>query len=364
MSYSIIGIISIVVHLIINRDILWHGGERTIVPAYREYRDYILGMLVFCVTDVLWGFLNEWHLIMPLYAVTVLFFMLIMVGFWLWSRYVTAYVEGNHRSPFRNALLITGMVLLCCEIVILIINFFVPIQFMFDEKDHYHAGRARYVTLGLQVILFLLTSVYTFVTKAYSEQATRRVRYAFGLFGVLMTTLIILQLYYPMLPLYSIGYLLSSCMLHSFIVEDEKDEYRRNLEQMLHQLRQKDLELGDVRRKIYTDPLTGVGSKQAYIYNASMLISEFFDKSPVYRVGGDEFVVIIEGEAFKSRREQLAAFEQQVENNLRSGKLVVSSGMAEYIRGTDRSYHDIFERADTQMYQRKNELKQQKKNRV
>lgn len=47
-----------------------------------------------------------------------------------------------------------------------------------------------------------------------------------------------------------------------------------------------------------------------YIYNASMLISEFFDKSPVYRVGGDEFVVIIEGEAFKSRREQLAAFEQ------------------------------------------------------
>ena len=79
MSYSIIGIISIVVHLIINRDILWHGGERTIVPAYREYRDYILGMLVFCVTDVLWGFLNEWHLIMPLYAVTVLFFMLINI---------------------------------------------------------------------------------------------------------------------------------------------------------------------------------------------------------------------------------------------------------------------------------------------
>ena len=53
MSYSIIGIIAIMVHLIINRDMLWHYSDYTDVPAYREYRDYILGMLFFCAADVL-----------------------------------------------------------------------------------------------------------------------------------------------------------------------------------------------------------------------------------------------------------------------------------------------------------------------
>ena len=151
-----------------------------------------------------------------------------------------------------------------------------------------------------------------------------------------MAALIIMQLYYPLLPMYSIGYLLSSCMLHSFVVEEEKDEYRKSLKEMLDRTRQQSLELGDARRKIYTDPMTGVGSKQAYlekidaldaqirdgsaeafcvivfdvndlkrindtlghdigdvyIYNASMLICEFFEGSPAYRIGGDEFTVI------------------------------------------------------------------------
>ena len=402
MSYSIIGIIAILVHLIINRDMLWHYEENTDIPAYKEYRHYILGMLFFCVTDVLWGFLNDLHLIVPLYVVTDLFFLTMMAGFLLWTRYVAAYMEGHTNSVFKKILTVTGIVLFCCEVVILIVNFFVPIQFRFDENGVYHAGGARYVTLLLQVILFLLTSVYTFVTKASTAHATKQLRRSVGFFSLLMASLIIVQLFYPMLPLYSIGYLLSSCMLHSFVVEEEKAEYRNNLEEMLRRTQQQSLELGDAKRKIYTDPLTGVGSKQAYIevaeelykrisngtsddfgvivfdindlktindtmghdtgdiyiYNASMLISEFFNRSPVYRIGGDEFVVILEGESFKSREEQLAAFDGQVESNLRTGKVVVSSGMSEYRKGSDKCYRDVFERADLQMYRRKHELKE------
>lgn len=406
MSYSIIGIIAILVHLIINRDMLWHYKENTDIPAYKEYRHYILGMLFFCVTDVLWGFLNDLHLIGPLYVVTDLFFLTMMAGFLLWTRYVAAYLEGQKNSVFKKVLTVTGIALFCCEVVILIVNFFIPIQFRFDENGVYHAGGARYVTLSLQVILFLMTSVYTFVTKAPTVHATKQLRRSVGSFGVLMAALIVLQIFYPMLPLYSIGYLLSSCMLHSFVVEEEKDEYRNSLKEMLRRTKQQSLELGDAKRKIYTDPLTGVGSKQAYmedveslyrrisngtsedfglvvfdvndlktindtkghdtgdiyIYNASMLISEFFSGSPVYRIGGDEFVVILEGEPFKTRSEQLASFDQQIENNLRTGKVVVSSGMSEYRKDDDKRYRDVFERADLQMYRRKRALKEMQQN--
>ena len=405
MSYSIIGIIAILVHLIINRDMLWHYKENTDVPAYKEYREYILGMLFFCVTDVLWGFLNELQLIGPLYVVTDLFFIAMMAGFLLWTRYVAAYLEGKNSSVFKKILTVTGIVLFCCEIVILIINFFVPIQFRFDENGVYYAGGARYLTLLLQMILFLLTSVYTFVTEAPTPHATKRLRRSVGLFGLLMASLIVIQIFYPLLPLYSIGYLLSSCLLHSFIVEEEKAEYRDSLEEMLRRTRQQSLELGDAKRKIYTDPLTGVGSKQAYmedaeeiyhrigsgsledfgmvvfdvndlktindtmghdtgdiyIYTASMLISEFFSRSPIYRIGGDEFVVILEGEPFQTRKEQLASFDNQIESNLRTGKVVVSSGMSEYRKDADKSYRDVFERADLQMYRRKRALKELQK---
>lgn len=401
MSYSVIGIIAIVVHLIINRDVLWHEDENTGITAYKEYRDYIFGMLVFCSTDVAWGFLNEYRLITPLYVVTVLFFVTMMAGFLLWTRYVAVYLEEKNNSVFRKALFIAGIVMFCCEIAILIVNFFIPIQFRFDENGDYQAGGARYVTLMLQVALFLMTSVYTIMAKTSSSRAKYQMRRSMGLFGIIMAALIVIQLFYPLLPLYSIGYLISSCMLHSFVLEEEKDEYRKNLQEMLEQTQKQSRELSDAMRKVYTDPLTGLGSKRAYlddaeevqkriregtvedfgvivfdindlkfindseghdkgdicIYSASMLINEFFPVSPVYRIGGDEFVVILEGDAYKTRREQLEAFDRQIYSNIKTGRVVIASGMSEYRRGSDNSYRDVFQRADTQMYLRKNELK-------
>ncbi len=403
MTYSIIGILAILIHIIINRDMLWHNSEHNAVPAHREYRDFILGVLVFCTIDVLWGFLNEYHLMSALYATTVIFFIAMMAGFLLWTRYVVAYLDGA--PVLKKILSASGVILFCAELVILGINFFIPIQFWFDGNGTYHAGVARYWTLMLQVVLFLLTSVYSFAAKGRNSSTVKRLRRIVGVFGITMAALIVVQLFYPMLPLYSIGYLLSSTMLHSFVVEDEKEEHRKTLEEMLRREQQQRRELGSAKQKIYTDPLTGVKNKQAYmddelqidarirngsvkdlgivvfdvndlknvndteghdmgdiyIYTASMLISEFFSPSTVYRIGGDEFAVILEGEDYNDRAALLAAFEKQVDENLRSGKVVVSSGMAEYRPGADRRFRSVFERADKQMYQRKHALKEPQK---
>ena len=174
---------------------------------------------------------------------------------------------------------------------------------------------------------------------------------------------------------------------------------------MLEREKQQMRELGFARRKIYTDPLTGVKSKQAYlddiekldkrikngeevefgvvvfdmndlknindkrghdigdiyIYNAGMLISEFFSKSPVYRIGGDEFAAILEGEDNDNRKTLVEEFDKQVESNMLTDKVVVASGLAEYNAEADREYREVFERADKRMYQKKRKLKQLKK---
>ena len=73
------------------------------------------------------------------------------------------------------------------------------------------------------------------------------------------------------MPLYSMGFLLCSCLMHSFVVEDENEEQRKALEEMLRREQEQTRELGSAKKKIYTDPLTGVKSKQAYIEDVEKL---------------------------------------------------------------------------------------------
>lgn len=403
MCYSMIAILAFSVHLIINSGLLWHKSDYSSTPAFGEYRTFIIGILAFCATDTLWGLLDEFHFIPLLYPVTVLYFIGIMAAFLLWTRYVIAYMKAD--ALLSKSLFWTGILLFGAELVILIINFFVPIQFSFDGNGVYHAGSARYVTLGLQAVLFLLTTVYTLVTKAETKESTMRIRRLVGMFCATMATLVIVQQFYPSLPLYSIGFLLDSCMLHSFVLEDEKREYRKTLEKMLRRDREQQQELGTAKRQIYTDPLTGAGSKLAYmedcealqrrihsgeakefavvvfdlnnlkeindneghdagdvcIYNACLLINKFFGSSPVYRIGGDEFVAVLTGGDYQNRDSLLASFDRQAEENLDTGGVVVSSGMSAYTAGSDKNYLNVFERADRQMYRRKRRLKEMRK---
>ena len=94
-----------------------------------------------------------------------------------------------------------------------------------------------------------------------------------------------------------------------------------------------------------------------YIQEASQMICENYKHSPVFRVGGDEFVAFLEREDYHNRESLLAAFETKAEDNLRKGKAVVANGMAEFRPGQDNSYRRVFERADHRMYDRKAVLK-------
>ena len=94
-----------------------------------------------------------------------------------------------------------------------------------------------------------------------------------------------------------------------------------------------------------------------YIRSASAMLCEFYKRSPVYRIGGDEFVVLLQGRDYETRHELLQAINERIEENLRSGRVVASLGMAEYDPARDPSFHEVFKRADGLMYERKMQLK-------
>ena len=163
-------------------------------------------------------------------------------------------------------------------------------------------------------------------------------------------------------------------------------------------------EIGSTRKLAYTDALTGIKNKRAfteaqdemqqslsaglvdelgiivcdlnslkdvndnqghesgdnYIKQASKLICNVFKHSPVYRIGGDEFVVLLHGEDFKNRETLLNDFDKMMYENIIKDDLVISTGLDIYSKEKGDTFQTVFERADKKMYARKKLLKDMK----
>ncbi|MCR5491098.1 MAG: GGDEF domain-containing protein [Bacilli bacterium] len=163
--------------------------------------------------------------------------------------------------------------------------------------------------------------------------------------------------------------------------------------------------LDEVREVAYRDPLTGVKSKHAYsdketkmdkaikdgtqspfaalicdvnnlkkvndtlghkagdqlIKDACALVCDTFAHSPVFRVGGDEFAVILEGHDYDNREDLLKGINAIIDKNHKEGSTSISIGMSVYNIEVDQSLRDVIERADQAMYQRKKSLKAERK---
>ena len=167
----------------------------------------------------------------------------------------------------------------------------------------------------------------------------------------------------------------------------------------------RDEQIGQISQEAYRDALTGVGSKAAYnnkiaelneqitdgsvefavvmidlnqlkqindeyghkagdlyIKGCCHLICETFKHSPVFRIGGDEFVVILRGQDFSERIQHVEslrhayddAYEQEEADPWE--RYSASVGMAENAFD-DNSFELVFRRADTAMYEEKKRFK-------
>ncbi|MBQ6440016.1 MAG: hypothetical protein IJJ06_07715 [Mogibacterium sp.] len=248
MTYSIIGIISAILIVITNRDLFWKRGKEELTDTERDYRRFLLGALAYLITDMIWGILESHGLTEILYADTAVHFIAMAAAVMLWTRYVIAYL--GEKNAFATVLSWTGLLFLCFEIIVVVINFFRPVLFHFDENGTYYAGTARYVTLAIQIILFVLTSVYTLQITSRTEGAVRHRHMTVGVFGIAMALCIGIQVFYPMLPFYAMGYMLGTCLLHSFVTEDEKEEYRRSLEEAVEREKIQKAELAESREAL------------------------------------------------------------------------------------------------------------------
>ncbi len=100
-----------------------------------------------------------------------------------------------------------------------------------------------------------------------------------------------------------------------------------------------------------------------YIFGACHQICIIFDHSPVFRIGGDEFVVLLENRDYDNREQLIAelktAFEISSSDESKEPweRYSAAIGVAIYDSAIDKTMNDVFKRADEEMYRNKMELK-------
>ena len=402
MAYSMAGLIALFVTIVVNFNVFRRNKTlKDVIPARNYYRYFLISVCAYYLCDAGWGIFDYLHNKAGLYAITYCYFVAMAVSVFMWARYTVEYL--GRKNHFGNLLIIFGWMFISAQIVLLSVNPFVPVFFSFDPNNNYAyvAGGARYVSLFIQLGMFLVTAIYSMFIWWTKREDTRHKYITMGLTAFSMSILVIFQIIFPLAPLYSLGYLAGTCILHTFVIEGAKADYRKRLESLIESERKQKEELDYAKLLVSTDPLTGVKSKHAYveierqfdermgysnqrefsivvfdlndlkevndslghdagdqyIKNGVELITGIYRHSPVYRVGGDEFVAILEVEDYLDRVELLDRFNKLIDENLEEGKVVIAAGMADYDKTKDFSLRALFARADQLMYERKRQLK-------
>jgi diguanylate cyclase (GGDEF)-like protein len=103
-----------------------------------------------------------------------------------------------------------------------------------------------------------------------------------------------------------------------------------------------------------------VGNK--LLMTVARMIANVFRRSPVFRIGGDEFVVILRNRDLEERKELCKKLDRVCANecirtDTETIPISIARGFAKYNPAVDEQFMDVFNRADDAMYRNKKKMK-------
>ena len=119
------------------------------------------------------------------------------------------------------------------------------------------------------------------------------------------------------------------------------------------------LDLNDLKK---TNDRSGHDVGNELIVTAGRIIADTFKRSPVFRIGGDEFLVVLQSKDLENRKDLFGQFEEKcravfVEKDGAKIPVSIAWGCATFDSEKDLLFADVFKRADDAMYKNKMEAK-------
>jgi diguanylate cyclase (GGDEF)-like protein len=120
--------------------------------------------------------------------------------------------------------------------------------------------------------------------------------------------------------------------------------------------------VADINNLKVTNDKYGHDVGNELIIHTAKILTETFKTSSVFRIGGDEFAVLLKGSDYENYRALLVSFDDNCSNDYISvyeNKLPISiaRGVSIYDPEIDVVYEDVFAKADHAMYLNKQETK-------
>ncbi len=116
------------------------------------------------------------------------------------------------------------------------------------------------------------------------------------------------------------------------------------------------LDVNDLKKVNDTE---GHKAGDQFLRDACKIICTTFKRSPVFRVGGDEFAVLLQGDDYSRMDELIEQMNTHNEDAVENGGIVIALGVSRYDH--DEKVALVYERADQTMYENKKMLKEKKR---
>lgn len=294
-------------------------------PVDKAYRRLLSWCVFFCLQDTLWGltatFVKSDTL---LFICSSLFHLSTVVTANFWLYFVLTYLKKEIRWPKFYRFL--GLGIAAFQLALVVSNFFTPTIFTVSDGV-YFAEKYRNIAFLNQYLFYAIVCIITALAFIRAKGNIRNKYLAVFMFVLAPTLMGVFQLLYPNAPFYSVGAFIGCSIIHVFIVAKEHNDrlmiastidsltnvYNRNAYEKDY-LRFVSTPMPDnlVFFSIDINGLKEVNDNLGHeagdelIRGAAVCIQRAFAGSGrIYRVGGDEFVVVIstdvEGANYKSR---------------------------------------------------------------
>ena len=403
MEYSFVAIIGLIVLVITNYELFFDKNFQVYnQKALRTYRFFAIAVGLFYIVDLLWGFLDPLENKIYVTIDTNFYFVFLAFVLFAWTQFVMCFIDKV--KAFTIVVRVLGVLFLAGGLILITINFFEPILFSY-KADQYVPSVTRFGYLIFQVISFFAIGIYAFVFSFRGNNLILRRRYlTVAISSIFLAIAVLLQIFGPLYPFYTMGLIAANVILYVFIVATQKEKINLELSESISRVSKQNKEIKHIKELAYIDPLTGVKNKHAfvelennydvlirenkiqefallvfdlnnlklindthgheagdkYLIDSCQLIKEIFTNTTIYRYGGDEFVILLEGEQLKDRYNLVDKFNEVVDQNRTNNGPIVALGIADYIPGKDNTLRSVFTRADERMYVRKRQLKENK----
>jgi diguanylate cyclase (GGDEF)-like protein len=113
------------------------------------------------------------------------------------------------------------------------------------------------------------------------------------------------------------------------------------------------LDLNDLKK---TNDIYGHETGNQLIITSAKIISDVFKRSPVFRIGGDEFLVVLQNKDLENRDELFGLLDYRCQNTFiadTQNPIRIAIGFSRFEQGKDLQFSDVFKRADNAMYENK-----------